>query len=80
MSADLETVAALGAEIAARHGGADLDPELAGAMRRQAAKRVGLQFLERLRPEQRFGSVAELATQIRRDVESARAVNARVNE
>jgi nitroimidazol reductase NimA-like FMN-containing flavoprotein (pyridoxamine 5'-phosphate oxidase superfamily) len=46
---DLETVAALGAEIAARYGGADLTPELAAAMRKQAAKRVGLQFVERRR-------------------------------
>jgi hypothetical protein len=43
----LEDVAALGAEIAARYGGADLTPELAAAMRAQAAKRVGLQFAER---------------------------------
>jgi riboflavin kinase/FMN adenylyltransferase len=36
-----------------------------------------VQFLERLRPEQRFGSVAELAAQIQRDVEAARTVAAR---
>jgi PPOX class probable F420-dependent enzyme len=41
---DLETVARLGAELAARYRGGDLTPELAEAMRRQAAKRVGLQF------------------------------------
>jgi general stress protein 26 len=46
---DLETVSALGAEISARYGGADLTPELAAAMRAQAAKRVGLQFVERRR-------------------------------
>jgi PPOX class probable F420-dependent enzyme len=46
---ELEDVAALGAEIAARYGGADLTPELAAAMRAQAAKRVGLQFAERRR-------------------------------
>ena len=46
---DVETVAALGAEIAARYGGSDLTPELADAMRAQAAKRVGLQFVERRR-------------------------------
>lgn len=36
-----------------------------------------VQFLERLRPEQRFGSVAELVGQIKRDVEAARTVVAR---
>lgn len=46
---ELEDVAALGGEIAARYGGADLTPELAAAMRAQAAKRVGLQFVERRR-------------------------------
>jgi PPOX class probable F420-dependent enzyme len=46
---DPETVAGIGAEIAARYGGADLTPELAAAMRAQAAKRVGLQFVERRR-------------------------------
>jgi riboflavin kinase/FMN adenylyltransferase len=37
-------------------------------------QKVRVEFLERLRPEQRFGSVPELAAQIRRDVEAARAV------
>jgi len=46
---ELEDVAALGAEIAGRYGGADLEPELAAAMRAQAAKRVGLEFVERRR-------------------------------
>src|SRR6266849_5520503 len=41
-------------------------------------KELRVQFLDRLRPEQRFASVAELAAQIRRDVEAARAVIARV--
>jgi hypothetical protein len=45
----IDTVAPLGAEIAARYGGADLTPELEAAMRAQAAKRVGLQFVERRR-------------------------------
>lgn len=36
-----------------------------------------VQFLERLRPEQRFGSIDELAAQIHRDVDRARAVVAR---
>ncbi|MBJ6759379.1 bifunctional riboflavin kinase/FAD synthetase [Myxococcaceae bacterium JPH2] len=38
-----------------------------------------VQFLERLRPEQRFGSAAELVGQIKRDVEAARAVIARAD-
>ena len=46
---DLEVVAPLGAEIAARYGGGDLTPDLEAAMRRQAAKRVGLRFVERRR-------------------------------
>jgi hypothetical protein len=46
---DLETVAGIGAELAARYGGADLTPDLAAAMRAQGAKRVGLQFVERHR-------------------------------
>jgi riboflavin kinase/FMN adenylyltransferase len=41
------------------------------------ARPLRVQFLERLRPEQRFGSVNELATQIRRDVELTRTVAAR---
>lgn len=45
---DLDVVAPLGAEIAARYGGA-LGPELESAMRAQAAKRVGLEFAERRR-------------------------------
>ena len=39
-------VAPLGAELAGRYAGADRTPELEAAMRRQAAKRVGLQFRE----------------------------------
>ena len=46
---DLDVVAPLGAQIAARYGGGDETPELAAAMRAQAAKRVGLQFTERRR-------------------------------
>jgi len=46
---DIDVVAPLGAEIAARYGGADLTPELEAAMRKQAAKRAGLQFVERRR-------------------------------
>jgi PPOX class probable F420-dependent enzyme len=44
---DLDTVAQLGAEIAARYGTGSLGPELAAAMRRQAAKRVALRFRPR---------------------------------
>jgi len=40
-------------------------------------KELRVQFLERLRPEQRFSSVGELVGQIRRDVEAARTVVAR---
>jgi PPOX class probable F420-dependent enzyme len=43
---ELPDVAAVGAELAARYGGADLSPELEAAMRKQAAKRVALQFVE----------------------------------
>jgi riboflavin kinase/FMN adenylyltransferase len=39
-----------------------------------------VQFLERLRAEARFASVAELSGQIKRDVESARTVVARAGE
>ena len=46
---DPDVVAPLGAEIAARYGGVDLTPELEAAMRKQASKRVGLQFVERRR-------------------------------
>ena len=46
---DLELVAALGAEIAGRYGGVDVTPEHTAAMRAQAAKRVGLEFVERRR-------------------------------
>jgi PPOX class probable F420-dependent enzyme len=42
---ELDTVAPLGAEITTRYGGGDLTPELSAAMRAQAAKRVGLQFV-----------------------------------
>ena len=45
----VHVVAPVGAEIAARYGGADLTAELEAAMRRQAAKRVALQFVERRR-------------------------------
>jgi riboflavin kinase/FMN adenylyltransferase len=37
-------------------------------------QRVRVEFLERLRPEQRFGSIQELSLQIGRDVEAARKV------
>lgn len=40
-------------------------------------KRLRVQFIERLRPEQRFASVAELSGQIARDVDHAREAVAR---
>jgi len=44
---DVETVSGIGADLARRYGGADLGPEVEAAMRRQAAKRVGLEFVTR---------------------------------
>jgi PPOX class probable F420-dependent enzyme len=44
---DPDAVAAIGAELAARYAGASLDEEVGEAMRRQAAKRVGLRFIAR---------------------------------
>jgi nitroimidazol reductase NimA-like FMN-containing flavoprotein (pyridoxamine 5'-phosphate oxidase superfamily) len=41
---DIETVRALGEEIAVRHGGAALNDDARAYVARQAAKRVGLQF------------------------------------
>jgi riboflavin kinase/FMN adenylyltransferase len=43
-------------------------------------KELRVQFLEHLRPERRFGSVAELVGQIKRDVEAARTVIARASD
>ncbi len=43
---DIDVVSGIGAELAARYGGAALGPALEAAMRAQAAKRVGLQFSE----------------------------------
>jgi len=46
---DVEAVAAIGAEIAARYdGGGALSDEVRAAMRKQAAKRVGLHFAVRV--------------------------------
>ncbi|KFA93526.1 bifunctional riboflavin kinase/FAD synthetase [Archangium violaceum] len=42
-------------------------------------RELRVQFLDRLRAERRFGSVAELVGQIKRDVEAARAVIARAS-
>jgi PPOX class probable F420-dependent enzyme len=44
---DPDAVAAIGAELAARYAGASLDGDVGEAMRRQAAKRVGLRFIAR---------------------------------
>jgi PPOX class probable F420-dependent enzyme len=44
---DLDSVAEIGAEIAARYGGVALSEEVRAAMRKQAAKRVGLHFAVR---------------------------------
>jgi PPOX class probable F420-dependent enzyme len=44
---ELDAVAELGAEIAARYGGLALTDEVRAGMRRQAAKRVGLHFVVR---------------------------------
>jgi PPOX class probable F420-dependent enzyme len=46
---DPETVVQIGADLAERYGGAPPTPEAMGALRRQAAKRVGLEFRERSR-------------------------------
>ena len=46
---ELGDVSGVGAELAARYGGADLSAELEAAMRKQAAKRVALQFVEERR-------------------------------
>jgi riboflavin kinase/FMN adenylyltransferase len=43
-------------------------------------RELRVEFLERLRAEQRFGSVAELVGQIKRDVEAARVVIARASD
>jgi PPOX class probable F420-dependent enzyme len=44
---ELETVAGIGAELAVRYGGVSLGDDVRAAMRKQAAKRVGLRFLVR---------------------------------
>jgi PPOX class probable F420-dependent enzyme len=44
---DLDAVAGIGGELAVRYGGASLTPEVEAAMRKQAAKRVGLRFVAR---------------------------------
>jgi hypothetical protein len=44
---DLDTVAALGEEIAHRYGGGDLDEQARAYVARQAAKRVALHFRAR---------------------------------
>jgi PPOX class probable F420-dependent enzyme len=44
---ELDAVAEIGAELAVRYGGAALNDEVRAAMRKQAAKRVGLRFVVR---------------------------------
>ena len=44
---DLETVSGVGAEVAERYGGAQLDEAARAAIAQQAAKRVALEFLPR---------------------------------
>jgi PPOX class probable F420-dependent enzyme len=44
---ELDAVAQIGAEIAARYGGVALTDDVRAAMRKQAAKRVGLRFVVR---------------------------------
>jgi hypothetical protein len=44
---EVETVWSVGAELAVRYGGASITPEVEAALRKQAAKRVALQFVER---------------------------------
>ena len=44
---DVETVWGIGAELAQRYGGDEMNPGMEAAMRRQAAKRVGLEFRAR---------------------------------
>ena len=44
---DLETVAGVGADLAVRYGGADLDESARAAIAAQAGKRVALQFVPR---------------------------------
>ena len=44
---DVETVAGVGAELAERYGGAELDERARAAIGAQAAKRVGLEFVPR---------------------------------
>ena len=44
ISRDLEVITGVGAEIAARYGGADLNDEARAYVARQAAKRVALRF------------------------------------
>jgi PPOX class probable F420-dependent enzyme len=44
---ELDAVTEIGAEIAARYGGVALGDEVRAAMRKQAAKRVGLHFVVR---------------------------------
>jgi len=46
---DVEAVWSVGAELARRYGGASITPDVEAALRKQAAKRVALRFVERER-------------------------------
>ena len=46
---DVEAVWSVGAELAARYGGASITSDVEAALRKQAEKRVALQFVERER-------------------------------
>ena len=55
---DVETVTALGLELMARYAGAQATPEVESGVRAQAAKRVGLRFVERRRMSWDHGKLA----------------------
>jgi len=71
----LEGVASLGLNPAVRHGGpATLEAFLFDFSGDLYGRRISLEFVKKLRDEAHFASLDELAAQIRRDCEAARAV------